>query len=62
MNSSSNRIEGMTKNKPNSLKNKNSSLPLYQKIEEIINAGKKDTGRLYHILNSLKEGKAPLQI
>ena len=33
------------------------SLPLYKKIEEIISTGKKDTGRLHHILSTLKENK-----
>ena len=33
------------------------TLPLYKQIQEIIDTGKKDTGRLYHILNSLKQGK-----
>ena len=35
----------------------NNSLPLYKKIEEMISSGKKDTGRLYHILDALKQGK-----
>ena len=36
----------------------NNSLPLYKKIEEMISSGKKDTGRLHHILDALKQGKS----
>ena len=37
---------------------KNTSSPLYNQIEKIIDAGTKDTGRLLHILHTLKDGKS----
>ena len=60
MNSNSD-IRALTKNKsePSSKPSarQENSLHIYKKIEEIIDTGKKDTGRLYHILNTLKQGK-----
>ena len=61
MNSKSNRSRILTKNisetSSKTADRQEDSLSLYKKIEEIINIGKKDTGRLSHILNTLKQDK-----
>ena len=60
MNSKSNSSRALTKStsKTSKIMNKTDDyLPIYKKIEEIISTGKKDTGRLHHILSTLKENK-----
>ena len=60
MNSKSGQNRALTKSKYETSKivnKQDDSLPLYKKIEEMISTGKKDTGRLHHILSTLKENK-----
>ena len=61
MNSKPNKSGILIKNKPaissKIMDMQEDSLPIYKTIKEIINSGEKDTGRLYHILNALKQDK-----